>query len=106
MDKETIRIAKEFVKKIKKKYSPVQVILFGSRARGDNFKKSDFDFIIISDYFKDKKFIYRASDLYDYWDYSFDFEPLCYTSEEFERKKKQRGIVQQALKEGIEITAV
>jgi len=30
-----------------------------------------------------------------------DFEILCYTPEEFERKKKSLGIVREALREGI-----
>ncbi len=103
MDRETTRLAKQFARKVKKKYNPAKVILFGSRARGDHLKKSDFDFVVISEKFKKKLFIYRASDLYDFWDSPIDIEPLCYTPKEFERKKKQIGIVQQAVKEGIEI---
>lgn len=37
------------------------------------------------------------------WDGPVDLEPLCYTPEEFEKKKKQIGIVSEAVKEGIEI---
>ena len=105
MDHETARIAKEFAAKVKKRHKSAKVVLFGSRARGDNFKNSDFDFLVISEKFKKEPFIFRASGLYDLWDYSWDIEPLCYTPEEFNRKKKQRGIVSQAVKEGIEITA-
>ncbi len=105
MDQETARIAKNFAKKIWKEDSSAKIILFGSRARGDNFKKSDFDFLIISNKFKSKPFIFRASPFYDYWNQPFDIESLCYTPVEFNRKKKQIGIVQQAVKEGIEIKA-
>jgi predicted nucleotidyltransferase len=103
MDRESAKIAGDFVKKIKSKYSPLKVILFGSRARGDHLKTSDFDFIVVSSKFKQQPFIFRASNLYDYWTASYDIESLCYTPEEFERKKKQIGIVSQAIKEGIEI---
>lgn len=103
MDRETTKIVKKFALKLKKKYSPLKIILFGSRARGDNLKKSDFDFIVVSDKFKNIPFLFRASDLYDLWEAPLDIEPLCYTPQEFERKKKRIGIVQQAVKEGVEI---
>ena len=103
MDRETTRVATVFAQKVKRKYAPAKVILFGSRARGDHLKRSDFDFLIISSKFAKQPFIFRSSALYDFWTSSLDVEPLCYTPEEFERKKKQKGIVQEALKEGIEI---
>jgi predicted nucleotidyltransferase len=105
MDRETARIAKNFAQKVKKMYAPAKVILFGSRARGDHLKRSDFDFLIISPKFAKQPFIYRSSELYKFWTSPVDVEPLCYTPEEFERKKKQNGIVQEALKEGIEISS-
>ncbi|MBI2112319.1 nucleotidyltransferase domain-containing protein [Candidatus Woesearchaeota archaeon] len=100
MDKETAKIIKTFAHKVREKYK-AQVILFGSRARGDNFKKSDFDFLIISEKFRKIPYPIRASGLYDFWDYHLDFEPLCLTPDEFERKKKQIGTIRQAVKEGI-----
>ncbi len=103
MDKQSVKIAKEFAKKLRKKFDIQKLLLFGSRARGDNLKNSDFDFIIVSKDFKKKPFILRASDLYDYWDQPVDIEPLCYTPEEYERKKMQIGIVKTAVDEGIEI---
>ncbi len=105
MDRETTAITKDFTQKILKKYHPAKIILFGSRARGDNLKHSDFDFIIVSRKFRGKLFIFRASDIYPFWRYPFDIEPLCYTPEEFRRKKKQRGIILQAVKDGIELKA-
>ena len=103
MDKQSIQIASTFAKKLKKAMKVQKIILFGSRARGDHLKNSDFDFIIVSKEFAKKPFILRASNLYDYWGEQVDIESLCYTPEEFERKKKQKGIVQQAVKEGIEL---
>ena len=103
MDKQSVKIAKKFAEKIKKKFKVEKIILFGSRARGDNLKYSDYDFIIVSNDFQNKPFILRASYLYDYWNEKVDMEPICYTPKEFEKKKKQIGIVSQAVKEGIEI---
>jgi len=103
MDKQSILIAKNFAKRLKKRFKIEKLIFFGSRVRGDNLKHSDFDFIVVSKVFKEKPFILRASDLYDYWNEKVDIETLCYTPEEFERKKKQIGIVKTAVEEGIEL---
>jgi predicted nucleotidyltransferase len=101
MDKEIIEIVDDFSNKVKKKFPNCNVIFFGSRAREDNFNTSDFDFLIISDDFKNIPFIFRASELYDLWSGDVDFEAICYTVEEFEKKKKEQGIVKKAIQEGI-----
>lgn len=103
MDRETTELVKKFTKKVKQKFKPKKIILFGSRAREDNLKESDYDFIIVSDKFEGMPIFKRMSLFYDYWESSADLEVICYTPKEFERKKKQIGIVQQAVKEGIEI---
>ncbi len=103
MDRKTATIAKKFALRIKKAYAPQKVILFGSRARMDHFNSSDFDFIVVSKKFANVPFVLRAAGLYDYWDEDVDLEVICYTPEEFERKKRQIGIAHQAVKEGIEI---
>ena len=101
MDRKTSEIAKKFAKKVKKAWRAEKILLFGSRARGDNFKKSDFDFIVISKKFSDIPFMQRQ--LYDYWEEDVDIEAICYTPEEFERKSKEHGIIRKAVKEGIEL---
>lgn len=93
----------ELKKKIISEYDLKKMILFGSRARGDHFKTSDVDILIISDKFKDIFFTDRMCQILEYWNLSVDLEPICYTTEEFEKKKKQIGLVRQAVKEGIEI---
>lgn len=103
MDKKSVEIARAFAKRLRKVFDLNNIFLFGSRARGDNFLESDFDFVIVSEDFKNIPFIFRASKIYDYWNQKQDIEPLCYTPEEFEKKKKQIGIVRQAVKEGIEL---
>ena len=103
MDRETTKVAKNFVKRIRKVIDIKRIILFGSRARGDHFKKSDFDFIIVSDDFKGIHFFQRIPKMYDYWNEDYELEAICYTQEEFERKKKEFGIVRKAVKEGIEL---
>lgn len=104
MDKATSLIFKSFVKKLCKSYPKAKIFLFGSRARGDNFISSDFDIMIVSDKFKDKKFNMRLREIYNFWNYKYDLEPICYTEKEFQERKNKPGIVKQALKEGIKIS--
>lgn len=103
MDRKTTAIAKRFAMRIKKVYAPEKIILFGSRAREDNFKTSDFDFIIVSKKFAGIPFMQRLPGMYDYWDENVDIEAICYTPEEFIRKSKEHGVVRKAIKEGIEL---
>lgn len=106
-EKDEIMIAVEnYLKKISKLISLEKVILFGSRARGDYKKNSDFDLIIISQDFEGKKYFERTKGLYLAWGNNYDdyeVDIICLTPEEFERLKKQISIVREAVKEGIEI---
>ncbi|MFA4639979.1 nucleotidyltransferase domain-containing protein [Pyrococcus kukulkanii] len=92
------------VKIIKKAYPDATVILFGSRARGDFLKDSDYDLIVVSKAFEGKQFTDRSTEVLKLLfkeGIVEDFEILCYTPKEFERKKRMIGIVREALKEGI-----
>jgi predicted nucleotidyltransferase len=89
---------------IKRRYPDAKIILFGSRVRGDYLRDSDYDIIVVSSSFKGKHFTERSSGVLRLlWEEGLrkDFEVLCYTPEEFERKRKNLGIVREALKEGI-----
>ncbi len=92
-----------FVEKLKEKISIEKIIIFGSRARGDYLEDSDVDLIIISKDFRGIPFYERMDKLILLWDSPLDLEALCYTPEEFEKKKKEIGIVSEAVREGIEI---
>ncbi|MEK6940749.1 MAG: nucleotidyltransferase domain-containing protein [Nanoarchaeota archaeon] len=104
MDKKADRKIKNFLRKVRKKYHIDKAIFFGSRARGDNFKNSDYDIILVSSDFNGIFFSQRIANMYEFWDYyPIDIEPICYTPEEFEIKKKEIGIVREAIKEGINL---
>lgn len=79
------------------------LILFGSRAREDNFVTSDYDFVLVSIEFSGKPFIRRASKLYNLWHSNYDLEVLCYTPDEWRRLKDKRGILLNAQDEGIRL---
>ncbi len=92
----------DFVKRVRKKYNLEKAIFFGSRVRGDHLKTSDYDLILVSPDFRGIFFSQRIARMYQFWKYlPLEIEPLCYTPEEFRKKKKQLGIVRQAVKEGI-----
>ena len=93
---------KEFKRKISLKYNIDKIILFGSRARGDNLENSDVDVIVVSSDFNGS-IRHRSSEILEYWDTYPDLEVICYTPEEFKRKKKEIGLVQTAVKQGIVI---
>ncbi len=94
---------KLYLKKLNKKFNIDKSILFGSRARGDYLDTSDVDLIVVSNDFSNLNFRKRMAEAIEYWDGNVDLEVICYTPEEFEKKKKQIGIVRQAVEEGIEI---
>ena len=96
-------LLKIYLSKIKKFFSIDKFIIFGSRARGDYFLDSDIDLIVVSKDFEDINFRKRMGILLEWWEGPVDLEVLCYTLQEFERKKKQIGIVKQAVKDGIDL---
>jgi predicted nucleotidyltransferase len=61
------------------------VLLFGSRARGDALQDSDE----------------RATAVLRDVDFPFAVDVLYYTPEEFERKRRELGVVSAAVEEGV-----
>ncbi|BAI60936.1 putative nucleotidyl transferase [Methanocella paludicola SANAE] len=77
-----------FLAVIKEKYSPEKVLLFESRARGDNLIDSDVDLIIMSEKFEGINWLKRIRDVAVYWEGLVPLEPICYTPAEFEEKRR------------------
>lgn len=107
MDKESTAIIeelKDFRKKINSKYKIKKIILFGSTERGEAKKDSDLDLILVSEEFQGKSSLKRPVPFHLEWNLDYPVDFLCFTPEEFKEKKKEIGIVAEAVKEGIEIT--
>ncbi len=102
-NKRVIEELERIKKKLSKKYKIQKMLLFGSRARGDYKLTSDVDLIVVSKDFKNYSFRERPNDFLDIWLLPIDFEVLCYTPEEFIRKKKEYGLVREAAKQGQKI---
>jgi uncharacterized protein len=109
MDRITDRNVKgwidRFVAVITDKYAPEKILLFGSRARGDHLVDSDVDVLIVSKKFEGTNWLKRIRDVSIYWEGLVTLEPICYTPAEFEEKKKMIGIVNEAVREGVDLRA-
>jgi len=104
MDREHIgREVNSFIENLKKEFNPQRIIIFGSHAKGDNWKRSDYDFIIVSSLFENVHWLERISSVVKYWELLCNVDILPYTPEEFEVKRKQIGIVRTAVEEGVEL---
>jgi uncharacterized protein len=99
--KANLKVIEDFLLKLGEDFSVENIILFGSRARGNVRRDSDFDLIIVSDDFEGMDFFERASKMYDYWDSLHPVDFLCYTKKEFDRLKKRISIVREALSSGV-----
>ena len=100
----TDAVIEEFLSRVlprlRDEWQAKHVILFGSRARGTAHRWSDLDVIVVSEAFQDQRFIDRWPTLLKALGYPVEVEPICYTPEEFERKRREPGIVATACKEG------
>lgn len=92
-----------FKERLSQRFRITQMILFGSRARGDHLKTSDVDLIVVSPDFAGIPFLQRIREVSEFWDSDLALEVLPYTPEEFARKKEEIGIVAVAVREGLEI---
>jgi hypothetical protein len=81
-----------------------RVVLFGSRARGDWLLDSDYDFIVVSASFEGLETSERWRRAYACFpEGRGGLQALCYTPEAFERKRREIGIVSEALKTGTDL---
>ena len=89
---------------IKKHYPDAIVLLFGSRARGNHLATSDIDLIVVSKAFRGVGFLERPVQLLKLLyreGVEAPLDILCYTPEEFERKRREIGVVREALRTGV-----
>jgi len=96
-----------FSKACEKKFKPVRIILFGSRARGVVKKHSDYDILLVSDFFEGIDFTERCMLAYNLRrDISIAMDIICLTPEEYAERSKRPTIFQEIAREGKDITAL
>jgi predicted nucleotidyltransferase len=100
MDKNPISPIEPFLSRVKKELSPQKILLFGSKARGEDWKRSDYDFIIVSEKFQGMHWLERIARVVRLWDLPVEIDVLPYTLEEFADKSVNSSTVRSALKEG------
>lgn len=93
----------KFLARVGERFPLERALLFGSRARGDELTESDYDVLLVSNAFAGLNPSERVAEVLDRWELPQSLEPLCYTPEEFERKRGEIGIVSEALREGREL---
>lgn len=100
-----IKLLKQLTKNLSKKKVKVEkIILFGSRARGEELLASDIDILIISDNFAKIPFVERLEVVERAWPSNqLLLEAIPLTLREFEARKKQIGVVQKAAREGLQV---
>lgn len=99
------KIINSCTQRIKKKIIPCQIILFGSRASGKFRKDSDYDFLLISPQFKQYEWEERSAQIYHLKrGIPAAMDIICLTPQEYDQKKKERGVIQELSKEGVVVS--
>ena len=93
----------KYLDSIKSYYNPKEMWFFGSRTIGKAREESDIDLILVSEKFRGTKFINRMGEFLKRIDFPKHIDAICYTPEEFEKKKKEIGMISEALQQGIKI---
>jgi predicted nucleotidyltransferase len=107
-DKKVSYFLNKYLAKIKSIYAPEEIWLWGSRVYGHPDEYSDIDLIVVSKKFLGIKFTKRMYKFIESIGLLTDrntevVDVLCYTPDEFARKKEQISIVNDAIKKGIRI---
>jgi len=102
-DKWYKKFVKEAVPEIIRIFNPVNIIIFGSRIKDTALEVSDIDVILVSEKFKDLKFLKRMPFVLKRIKFPKHVDYLCYTSSEMEQIKNHSFIIMDALSEGIDI---
>lgn len=102
-DEKVARFRREVLPRLVEQFRPSNVLVFGSRARGHALKHSDLDILVVAEAFRDITWLDRGVAVHRACDIRFGVELLCYTPEEYPRKREEFGIVQTATAEGVEL---
>jgi predicted nucleotidyltransferase len=94
---------KEVLPAIIRFFSPVKVMIFGSRVKGTATKDSDIDVIIVAESFTGIPFVRRMALVMKSARFKKHVDYLCYTPEEFERLKNTSSILRDAVGNAIEV---
>ena len=100
-DPEVRRFLREKWTLIEEQFAPIHFILFGSRINGTPHEWSDIDMIVVSERFRDIRFVRRAYHFQTILRPHISLTSLCYTPEEFANLRSGIGVVADACREGV-----
>ena len=100
-DERLERFRAEYLPRLIQQFRPSLVLAFGSRVRGDALLHSDLDLIIVSAAFEQIRWLDRAARVIEALGISFGVDLLCYSPQEYQRKRQEHGIVKVATEEGV-----
>lgn len=103
--KKTPRELKSLVYSLRKELPDVRIILFGSRARGEASKWSDYDFLLISKGFEGMNPFARLDIPFRYQPLELPMDFICLTPQEYEERIEAATVVTEAAREGVELIA-
>jgi predicted nucleotidyltransferase len=108
LDERIRYFCERYLERIRQRYKPLGLWLWGSHAYGQPGPYSDIDLILVSAEFAEIKFAHRMLRVLQHLALMEDkkvgvVDVLCYTPQEFERKLQQIGIVSQAVRKGIRL---
>lgn len=99
---------KKYLEALKHSFHPQELWLWGSYVYGKPREDSDLDVVLVSKDFEKYRFIRRSSEVTNRLQIWADKEIpdvdfLCYTPEEFKKKKAQISLVREIAQKGIKI---
>ncbi len=105
MDTDKKRIISLIKKNVREIDTKAEIILFGSRARGDEQKESDWDILILTDYSvtfrEEQKFRHHLFELE--LETGEAFSTFVYSKEDWKQKHSVTPLYRSVLKEGLRI---
>jgi len=108
MNKTLEYFIEKYLAKVKANFHPKEMWIWGSQVWGTPNENSDIDIMLVSNVFQNRRFIIRGSEvarkLQTWSDKSIpDIDFLCYTPEEYEKKKQQVSLAKEIVKKGVKI---
>ncbi len=91
---------KDFLKRVHARFPLERAILFGSRARGEELKNSDYDLVLVSEAFRGIPYPERVGAILALWTMDVGLEPIPLTPEEFAERAGKITVVAEAVRTG------
>lgn len=99
-------LADVYLPRIREKYDPREIRLFGSRVRNDWMDYSDLDVVVVSDRFDESSWPDRVARFARDIDLVDPIQFFCYTPAEFARKMGEIGFIAEAMEEAVDMMAL